>query len=286
MPPHQPCNTQCTQYSHTRFEVASDSGVDIVHCEEREVCGSLHDGRLRRQSLTSSRKRVDGASKIQRPFKGIALYGLAAGNAILIGNYHPNSNQTCRILPGNEQQRRNLFGLCKDHSSAFLRYLLNTVNKTQLSPADRTDRHGIFSCIASGIYTTFEILRIPQTLSDPPPQLFLIACIIFVFPMTALWRSQARNKYRAQILGVGIIIGLLVTVRAGNIINDGKEILAWSAIVALAVSSFLHIMTKSWKEAESAFCREREGGDKLLTGGKPTPSTASEKGRVLDCTEP
>ncbi|KAE8451546.1 hypothetical protein EG329_003619 [Mollisiaceae sp. DMI_Dod_QoI] len=97
-----------------------------------------------------------------------------------------------------------------------------------------------------------ESLQIPQTLSDPSPRLFLAACIVFSFAIAWLWQSQKRNKYRARLLGPGIAIGTLASLRSENILQDGKGYLAWSALFALAISAILHRIVPSWREAALA----------------------------------
>lgn len=194
-----------------------------------------------------------------RVLSDAASYGSASGSAIFIEAYNSHSFHTPET-PGIRGRNSGVWTCSVGYLQRLLRHFRL---KSVIEEGGKTSKIETESIISlqtvivgnsgimdgmkltlaqSRISTWLEKLQISEILSDPPPRLFLAACIVFSLAIGSLWASQRKNKYKGWIFGFGMMLGILAALKAENMIQDGKGYLAWSAIFALALSSLVHIV--------------------------------------------
>ncbi|KUJ21774.1 uncharacterized protein LY89DRAFT_778153 [Mollisia scopiformis] len=206
-------------------------------------------------------KTKDGPDRGIRIFSILASLASATAAAIIMGKYHPRPFETAESALRTEERRPSLWDFPRRH----LEKLSQFRELDSMNPGGReTKMHRMGCTIAietikasnsKGSLAEASLMlvqsklsplvqRLQTNLSDPPPLLFLAACIVFSVAIGNLWESQKQNGYRAWIVGLGMMIGTIAALRTENILQEGKGILAMSAIVALAISSCVHSMMR------------------------------------------
>jgi hypothetical protein len=114
-------------------------------------------------------------------------------------------------------------------------------------------KHGNFTDTAakSRIASILDSLHIPQLLEDPPPHLFLAACLFLAFAIGALQHSHKADVYLNRILVSGLIVGSAAAFQTTNVRMELKSYLAWSAILALLLSVFVHWALRLWRASHT-----------------------------------
>jgi len=93
-----------------------------------------------------------------------------------------------------------------------------------------------------------DTLHIPQLLEDPPPRLFLAACLSFAFAIASLQHLYKADIYLSRILGMGLIVGCALAFQTKSVMMGLKTYLVWSIILALLLSVVVHWAMKFWQE--------------------------------------
>lgn len=99
----------------------------------------------------------------------------------------------------------------------------------------------------SRIASILDTLHITRFLEEPPPQLFLAACLLFAFAIGALQHSRKADIYLNRILASGLILGSAAAFQTTNFLMELKSYLALSAILALLLSLLVHWAMRIWR---------------------------------------
>jgi hypothetical protein len=197
-----------------------------------------------------------------RWLKDSVAFGTLIGSAIFIEDYDPAHGQA--LVPvlldgeGNE--------LCWKTGS-ILRVCLCKLAKLAQAAAEQNrtlekiivrrvrtlGTHKNFTDTASKaqIASLLKTLHITRLLEDPPPQLFLAACLFFAFAIVALQHSHKADIYLNRILVSGSMIGCAAAFQTTNVLMVLKSYLAWSAILALFLSVIVHWAMRLWQGPQS-----------------------------------
>jgi len=199
---------------------------------------------------------------IARPMAYSALFGTLLTCAIAIQNYDPSHGRGPDLdMPGQEgNSLRNdtvtilpayilrLTKLCQGAASNTLEQNETLekimVRATQLREGIEDFTNTIKKTRISSILST---LHIPQLLDDPPPQLFLGACLFFALAIGALQHLHKADRYLNRILVSGMAVGTAAAFQTTNVPMELKSYLAWSALFALLLSVFVHWATRLWQ---------------------------------------
>ncbi|KAH8820614.1 hypothetical protein F5884DRAFT_849869 [Xylogone sp. PMI_703] len=94
--------------------------------------------------------------------------------------------------------------------------------------------------ITKQISQKLEEIHIPQIVENPPPPVFLAACISFAFAITAFRYSHRHDSFQDHIVGTSVIIGIVAASVSEDFLRGIKTAIPWSVIFALVLSSLLH----------------------------------------------
>jgi hypothetical protein len=134
---------------------------------------------------------------------------------------------------------------------------------------DCTDTAG--QAWVASLFGTLDIIRL---LEDPPPQLYLVACLCFAFGIAALQQLYKADVYLNRVLVLGWMVGCVAAFQAADVLMGLKNYLASCLILALLLSAFFHCAMRLWKGShtldnrqevevlpceKSCFRRERQG---------------------------
>lgn len=197
-----------------------------------------------------------------RWLKDSVAFGTLIGSAIFIEDYDPAHGQALGpvLLDGEGNKLCGKTGsilrvcLCKLAKLAQAAAEQNrTLEKIIVRRVRTLGTHQNFTDTASKalIASLLKTLHITRLLEDPPPQLFLAACLFFAFAIVALQHLHKADIYLNRILVSGLVIGCAAAFQTTNILMVLKSYLAWSAILALFLSVIVHWAMRLWQGPQS-----------------------------------
>ena len=197
-----------------------------------------------------------------RWLKGSVAFGTLIGSAIFIEDYDPAHGQALGpvLLDGEGNKLCGKTGsilrvcLCKLAKLAQAAAEQNrTLEKIIVRRVRTLGTHQNFTDTASKarIASLLKTLHITRLLEDPPPQLFLAACLFFAFAIVALQHLHKADIYLNRILVSGSVIGCAAAFQTTNVLMVLKSYLAWSAILALFLSVIVHWAMRLWQGPQS-----------------------------------
>ncbi|KAH8749311.1 hypothetical protein F5882DRAFT_525210 [Hyaloscypha sp. PMI_1271] len=175
--------------------------------------------------------------------KDSVAFGTLIGSAIFIEDYDPAHGQALGpVLLDGEGNK-----LC-GKTGSILRVCLCKLAKLAQAAAEQ---NRTLEKIIARIASLLKSLHITRLLEDPPPQLFLAACLFFAFAIVALQHLHKADIYLNRILVSGSVIGCAAAFQTTNVLMVLKSYLAWSAILALFLSVIVHWAMRLWQGPQS-----------------------------------
>ncbi|RFU25176.1 hypothetical protein B7463_g11157, partial [Scytalidium lignicola] len=107
-------------------------------------------------------------------------------------------------------------------------------------------------------------LQIPKIFENPPPPVFLAACISFVLGLTAFRYRHRHDWYQDHIIRLGILVGLAAASlsEVDDFLIVAKATVPWCVVLAVVFSSFAHrvlSLTSKWRsEGSEEILQEKE----------------------------
>lgn len=199
---------------------------------------------------------------IARLMADSASFGALLTCAIAIQNYDPSHGRGSDLdMPGQEgNSLRNdtavilptcvlrLTKLCQAAARKTLEQN-ETLEKIIVRATQPRRRQKTFTdaVAKTRIASILDALHIPQLLADPPPQVFLGACLFFAFAIGALQHSHKADRYLNKIIVSGLAVGTAAAFQTTNVLMALKSYSAWSTILALLLSVFIHWAMRLWE---------------------------------------
>lgn len=184
-----------------------------------------------------------------RLIKNSVAFGTLIGSVIIIQDYDPSHRRALNLAVLDEE-RSNLdretdsllpVYLCKLAELAQTGQNETVVKITVRGPQTiRRHQNSTDAAAKARIASLLDTLHITRVLEDPPPQLFLAACLLFAFAVATLQHWHKADKYLNRILVLGMMIGCAAAFQTTNALMALKSYLAWSALLALLLSDLAH----------------------------------------------
>ncbi|KAF4619034.1 hypothetical protein G7Y89_g14813 [Cudoniella acicularis] len=157
-----------------------------------------------------------------------------------------------------------LFALLLDQYDPFHNLVMDQSNAAEHGINDLRNQHlsePLFLISASIKnmtlrYLILESVHVPQILSDPPPLLFLAACIGFSIVVT---RYRQLHPRQDRMLGIGLVVGILIGSQRTNVM-ESKHWLIWAFVFTLIINFLFHRV--SW--ARGADEKHSSGGQEVV----------------------
>ncbi|KAE9370442.1 hypothetical protein N431DRAFT_34460 [Stipitochalara longipes BDJ] len=206
----------------------------LLQCPACRV--SSFDLRLRIQ--LNPRARI--SSTIVRSMKASVAITTLIASAIVIQDYDPSHPRSIDLASMNGERRDlskeagSLLSVCL-YKLARLGQTVAQQNKALEKTTPRID-------------SLFDTLHISQLFEDPPPQLFLAACLSFAFAIAALQHLYKADIYLSRILVLGLMVGCALAFQTTSPLMELKSYLAWSVILAVLLSVVVHWAMRLWQD--------------------------------------
>jgi hypothetical protein len=185
-------------------------------------------------------------------------YVTLIGSAIFIQGYDPYQRRGLDLALLDEEGkdpgmgRRSILSTCiyrlarlasaAPEQNKILKNIRVRGPKTSGKLRDCTDTAG-----QSWVASSFDTLDIIRLLEDPPPQLYLVACLCFAFGIAALQKLHKADVNLNRVLALGWMVGCVAALQAADVLMGLKNYLAWCLILALLLSAFFHCAMRLWK---------------------------------------
>ncbi|KAH8599645.1 hypothetical protein B0O99DRAFT_682116 [Bisporella sp. PMI_857] len=111
---------------------------------------------------------------------------------------------------------------------------------------EKLKENHLLRMIQSRISSILENSNILQQLADPPPLLFIIACVSLACIAAHLRHLHRTDRYRDRILGGGVLISIAAASQSASPLMSLKAYLSWLVILSLGFSVLLHSVLTWW----------------------------------------
>ncbi|KAN0106419.1 hypothetical protein V8E51_009295 [Hyaloscypha variabilis] len=218
-------------HEQTSSERAAGSSLQCPSCK----CSSA---KRRQRIILGPRARF--LATIARSAGASMAFAITTGSAIIIQSYEPWHSRRLDVASMNGER-----GSLSKEAGSILPICLDKLARLGQTVGKQNE---ILGNMAARLNSLLDTLHIPQLLEDPPPRLFLAACLSFAFAIASLQHLYKADIYLSRILVMGLIVGCALAFQTKSLMMGLKTYLVWSIILALLLSVVVHWAMKFWQE--------------------------------------